>query len=98
MKKLFYCFCFAVITAPVMAQQAKWSGKFEQLDQLLPTPNSYRSSSGAPGSAYWQQQADYEISASVNDETQVLTGSEKITYYNRAPETLTYLWLQLDQN
>lgn len=79
-------------------QQKTWDGKFEQLDQLLPTPNTYRSSSGAPGPAYWQQQADYEIEVGINDETQVLSGSEKITYSNNSPEALKYLWVQLDQN
>lgn len=80
------------------SQQKSWSGKFEQLDQALPTPNTYRSSSGSPGPDYWQQQADYEISVSINDDTQVLNGSETITYTNRAPESLKYLWVQLDQN
>lgn len=78
------------------AQQ--WKGKFEQLDQQLPTPNNYRSGSGAPGPAYWQQRADYVINVELNDDTQLVTGSETITYYNNAPETLSYLWLQLDQN
>jgi hypothetical protein len=80
----------------VKAQQ--WSGKFEQLGQMLPTPNGYRSGSGAPGPDYWQQRADYDITAEVNDENQTLTGTETITYHNNAPETLNYLWLQLDQN
>ena len=78
--------------------QTGWKGKFEQLDQLLPTPNSYRSSSGAPGPAYWQQRADYDISVTLDDNKQIITGKETITYYNNAPEPLTYLWLQLDQN
>lgn len=86
------------ISCSTFAQQKEWKGKFEQLDQLLPTPNSYRSSSGAPGPAYWQQQADYVINVELNDENQSITGSETITYYNNSPETLTYLWLQLDQN
>ena len=90
---------FCLFALHVMGQQQKkWEGKFEQLDQILPTPNSYRSSSGAPGQEYWQQRADYEISVEINDDTQVLTGVEKITYYNNAPEALKYLWLQLDQN
>jgi hypothetical protein len=89
---------FVVILASLHAQDAKWQGKFEQLDQMLPTPNSYRSSSGTPGPAYWQQRADYVINADLNDETQILTGSETITYFNNAPEPLRYLWLQLDQN
>ncbi len=75
-----------------------WQGKFEQLDQLLPTPNEYRSSSGSPGPKYWQQRADYVISAELDDNTQRITGSEKITYHNNSPDVLTYLWLQLDQN
>lgn len=94
MKRLIVCLWLVSIGA----QAQKWSGKFEQLDQLLPTPNSYRSSSGAPGPAYWQQRADYDIDVTINDETQVLTGTETITYYNQAPEALSYLWLQLDQN
>ncbi len=80
------------------AQDNAWKGKFEQLGEALPTPNSYRTSSGAPGASYWQQRADYVIDVEVNDETQVLTGKETIMYYNNSPEALTFLWLQLDQN
>jgi len=87
-------FLFTIIDA---AGQ-EWKGKFEQLGEMLPTPNTYRSSSGAPGPAYWQQRADYAIHVEVNDQNQVLTGSETITYYNQAPEPLLFLWLQLDQN
>ncbi len=81
-----------------VAQQKEWQGKFEQLDQLLPTPNEYRSGSGAPGSKYWQQRADYVINAELNDTNQSITGSETITYFNNSPDVLKYLWLQLDQN
>lgn len=79
-------------------EQQAWQGKFEQLDQMLPTPNSYRSSSGTPGPGYWQQRADYVINVELNDENQSITGSETITYYNNAPEELRFLWIQLDQN
>jgi hypothetical protein len=84
--------------APIRSFAQDWKGKFEQLGEMLPTPNTYRSSSGAPGPNYWQQRADYVINAEVNDDTQVLTGSETITYYNNAPEPLKFIWLQLDQN
>ena len=80
------------------AQNQVWKGKFEQLGETLPTPNSYRTGSGAPGPNYWQQRADYVINVELDDNTQKLTGSETITYYNNAPEALTFLWLQLDQN
>jgi len=81
------------------ALQAKgFEDKFRQLDELLPTPNSYRTASGAPGHEYWQQRADYKIKVSLDDKNQRLKASEQITYYNNSPDTLTYLWLQLDQN
>lgn len=97
MKKIIV-FVLVALSGNGLAQEKNWQGKFEQLDQLLPTPNSYRSASGAPGPAYWQQRADYDISVELNDENQSLRGSETIIYYNNAPEPLSYLWLQLDQN
>lgn len=72
--------------------------RFEQLGTMLQTPNMYRSASGAPGPKYWQQRADYEIEAQLDDEKQRLTGAETITYFNNSPDPLTYLWLQLDEN
>jgi hypothetical protein len=90
-------FLFAVNTAWAQESQ-KWQGKFEQLDQTLPTPNEYRTGSGAPGPKYWQQKADYVINVELNDENQSITGSETITYTNNSPDVLKYLWLQLDQN
>lgn len=97
MKQLIVLFLVFGLITTAFAQQ-KWQGKFEQLDQTLPTPNSYRSASGAPGTNYWQQRADYEIDVELNEDTQLITGKETITYYNNAPEVLRYLWLQLDQN
>jgi hypothetical protein len=72
--------------------------KFAQLEPELPTPNTYRTASGAPGHEYWQQRADYNISIELNDEKQTISGTETITYYNNSPDVLTYIWLQLDQN
>ncbi|MDP2562748.1 M1 family metallopeptidase [Psychrobium sp. 1_MG-2023] len=87
-----------VITSPLMAKGKPFEDKFRQLDELLPTPNTYRTASGAPGHEYWQQEADYKIRVKLDDEKQTLTASETITYKNNSPDTLTYLWLQLDQN
>ena len=95
-KNFFLSALVSVVSLPAVAQPSQ--GKFEQLGNILPTPNSYRTGSGAPGEAYWQQRADYLIDVELNDDTQVLTGRETITYHNNSPETLTYLWLQLDQN
>ena len=72
--------------------------KFEQLKEELSTPNTYRTGSGAPGHEYWQQKADYVINVVLDDEKQILSGVETITYYNNSPDNLDYLWLQLDQN
>jgi hypothetical protein len=98
MKQFIFLF-LTLVSVGVYAQEAnKWQGKFEQLDQLLPTPNEYRSGSGAPGPKYWQQRADYVINAELNDTNQSISGSETITYFNNSPDVLKYLWLQLDQN
>jgi hypothetical protein len=72
--------------------------RFEQMGTQLPTPNTYRTASGAPGKDYWQQRADYDIKAELDDEKRRIIGSETITYYNNSPDELKYLWLQLDQN
>jgi hypothetical protein len=72
--------------------------KFEQVGIMLPTPNEYRTASGAPGPKYWQQRADYDIKCELDEANLKLTGSEVITYFNNSPNTLTYLWLQLDEN
>ena len=64
----------------------------------LPTPNAYRTGSGRPGPAYWQQRADYNIRASLDTATSTVRGEETITYSNNSPDTLLYVWMQLDQN
>jgi hypothetical protein len=74
------------------------SDKFKQLEENLPTPNDYRTASGAPGSRYWQQRADYVIDVEIDDANQRLTGKETVTYKNLSPDTLSYIWLQIDQN
>ncbi|MBT6365243.1 MAG: M1 family metallopeptidase [Bacteroidetes bacterium] len=74
------------------------TSKFRQLGQELPTPNVYRTASGAPGHEYYQQRADYDMSVTLDDETQRIYGEETITYTNNSPDELRYLWVQLDQN
>src|SRR6478609_7429203 len=88
--KNYFVVLLAILTLPAVAQDKKWAGKFEQLDQTLPTPNTYRTASGAPGANYWQQRADYDIDVELNDETQVITGKETVTYFNNAPEVMKY--------
>lgn len=71
---------------------------FRQLEEILPTPNSYRTAAGEPGPGYWQQRVDYVIDVAIKDEDQTLHGSELVTYHNDSPHTLRYLWFQLDAN
>lgn len=81
-------------------QQTKgdYQDKFRQLDEVLPTPNVYRNAAGQPGHEYWQQKVDYDIDVILNEETHSIQGTESISYQNNSPDTLNYLWLQLDQN
>ncbi len=74
------------------------NNKFKQLHEELPTPNVYRTASGAPGHEYYQQQANYKIDVVLDDKKQTISGKETITYINNSPDELGYLWLQLDQN
>ena len=72
--------------------------RFRQLHDLLPTPNAQRAASGAPGHQYWQQQVDYQIDVTLDEANHRIVGSERIAYQNNSPDTLTYLWVQLDPN
>lgn len=79
------------------AQQA-WEGKFEQLGPDLPSPNQYRTASGAPAEDYWQQKVDYKIQVTLDDVNQQINGEAGISYFNNSPHELPFLWFQLDQN
>lgn len=72
--------------------------KFSQMYAEMATPNMFRTASGAPGPAYYQQRADYKINLELDDKLSKMYGSETVTYYNNSPESLDYLWVQLDQN
>src|SRR5467141_968246 len=64
----------------------------------LPAPTLIREGSGMPGPRYWQQRVDYTIRASLDTATHTLGGRETIRYTNNSPDTLRYVWLQVDQN
>lgn len=103
MKNIIAVVYFVVMGMAAAAQYVPNPGsnhgnKFERIDPLLPSPNEYRTASGAPGHKYWQQQCDYDIKASLDEQKMMLTGEETITYHNNSPDKLDYLWLQLDEN
>ncbi len=83
---------------PIRQTKGDFEDKFRQLDEALPTPNTWRNAAGQPGHEYWQQQVDYRISAELNEVNRHLSATQTIDYQNNSPDTLTYLWLQLDQN
>lgn len=81
-------------------QQTKgdFEDKFRQLDEVLADPNVYRNAAGEPGHQYWQQEADYDIAVELDEENRRITASQTVSYTNNSPDTLRYIWLQLDQN
>ena len=95
---------FCLITPiNLLSQDEKQQGhlntnKFRQLYDEFSSPNMFRTASGAPGPSYYQQRADYKINVELDDKNKRVYGDEVITYTNNSPETLSYLWLQLDQN
>ena len=64
----------------------------------LPPADALRRADGAPGSGYWQQRVDYTIRALLDTTTHRIAGSESIRYTNNSPDTLRFVWMQLDQN
>ena len=74
------------------------AAKFRQLDHVLPSPNVYRSASGAPGPAYWQQRASHKMDIRLDEDERRIYAESDIEYTNNSPDTLNYIWLALDQN
>ncbi|MGB0891353.1 MAG: M1 family metallopeptidase [Flavobacteriaceae bacterium] len=108
MKKLtFFVLSILFISASAFAQDAPKKerqqghtdqNKFRQMKDVLPTPNSRRTASGAPGHEYTQQKVDYVMDLRLDEANNRLYGNEKITYHNNSKDHLEYLWVQLDQN
>jgi len=80
----------------MLQQSVADSSPFRPL--ALPPPTAARTAVGTPGRGYWQQRADYTLQATLDTATNMLRGTGKIYYVNRSPETLDYVWVQLDQN
>jgi len=93
----------AVLLLCAVCSMAQTISKYDQHDAFAPMfypafGDEVRSASGTPGVKYWQNHADYKISASLDDVNHVITGTVTITYKNNSPEKLPFLWIQLDQN
>lgn len=99
------CLCFLLflfVSSSVFAQEQTTSNYDQHIafDPLFypSNGNEYRSASGEPGPAYWQNRADYKITATLDTAQHRVTGTVIITYKNNSPDNLKFLWLQLDQN
>ncbi len=86
----------ATPTRPIVTVDADPFRRLGRMD--WPGPNEYRGADGAPGPAYWQQRADYTIVATLDTAAKRIRGSVSIQYTNNSPDTLRYVWIQLDQN
>lgn len=103
MKRLLTGLFFMVAVCGVALAQDKPASNYDHHKAFDPlfypsSGNVYRSASGAPGPQYWQNRADYKITAALDTAKHRITGTVVITYKNNSPEELKFLWLQLDQN
>src|SRR5690606_6259679 len=89
-----------LLSQATQAQTQSTYNYTETFDPIFYTKNgnSFRSASGKPGPAYWQNAADYVLKVSLDDKTDRIAGSVNIKYTNNSPEELNFIWLQLDQN
>src|ERR1700691_3647735 len=84
---------------PALGKTSTYDPRVTFAPLTLPDPvNAYRSSNGAPGPSYWQNQADYELHANLDTAAKQLRATEVITYRNNSPDSLPSVWLQLEQN
>jgi hypothetical protein len=106
--KFTYLLCglgLLLFTTMASAQTTPDSIKYDHNEVFGPivwptTTGDTRSASGQPGQHYWQNRADYQIKATLDEGSQdtTITGEVTISYTNNSPDNLDYLWLQLDQN
>src|SRR6266851_8773192 len=88
----------ALLTIASLALQSQVADSSPFRALPLPAANRVRSSGGAPGPDYWQQEASYTIRATLDTGPSVLTGTETIHYVNHSPDPLAFVWIQIEQN
>jgi hypothetical protein len=87
-----------IYSTPAFSQQGKDNNQKDFSEFMDRSGNSYRTASGKPGEAYWQNAADYQIEVTLDESNHTLSGKVTITYTNNSPEKLDFIWLQLEQN
>ncbi|HTB24616.1 MAG TPA: M1 family metallopeptidase [Puia sp.] len=94
---------FALLISISYSGLSQSAGNYDQHEAFAPIfypayGDEVRTAAGTPGPKYWQNEADYKIQATLDDVNHQLSGDVQITYKNNSPESLPFLWLQLDQN
>jgi len=80
------------------AQEVKENNQ-KEFGEFINRKGTYtRSASGKPNIGYWQNKADYQIAVTLDDQAHTLSGNIKLTYTNNSPETLDFIWMQMEQN
>ena len=88
----------ALLTVASLALQSQVADTSPFRALTLPAASRVRSSFGAPGPDYWQQEASYTIRAALDTGPSVITGTETIHYVNHSPDALAFVWIQIEQN
>jgi hypothetical protein len=101
--RLFFLLSILAVSAIAPAQNATTGAAYDPRITFAPltlpdSVNAYRSGNGAPGPSYWQNEASYELHASLDTQAKQLNTTETITYTNNSPDTLPSLWIHLEQN
>ncbi|MCO6149303.1 M1 family metallopeptidase [Flavobacterium sp. NRK1] len=94
--KILLLFCLSGLTS--FAQEVLQNNQYKFDDVMYRRGNVYRSASGVPGPEYWQNRADYNIEAEIDDKAGILKGKMVMTYHNNSPEELNYIWMYVEQN
>ena len=99
-KYIYLLYSLLISSIPLLCQQNNLYDPHKAFDPLFNSqPGTfYRSGSGQPGPGYWQNRADYKISARLNETDNSIEGKEEIIYSNNSPDNLSFVWLQLEQN
>ena len=95
--------CFLGFHSIAQIQSSTASGNYDYVEAFKPffyseNGNTYRSASGQPGQQYWQNRPDYQLTASLDNDANKITGSEILTYTNNSPDELGFIWMNIDQN
>lgn len=83
----------ALCAVPHPASASPADDAFAPLGDLIAAPDARRTATGQTGPEYWQQRADYTITATLDEVEHSVRGSAAITYFNRSSESIATLWL-----